>query len=781
MALFLLTCLLAVFSAATAQNSLLGPSSIFGPEEVNALEGDSVSITCYYPTTSVNRHSRKFWCREEESGRCVTLVSTGYTSQEYSGRGTLTDFPNKGEFVVNINGLSQDDSGSYKCGVGVNGRGLDFGVNVLVSQKPEADDVVVYKQYESYTVTIKCPFNYATRHLKKYFYKVENGKPVLIIDTGSKEPKDPRYKDRITLEIPSTTAEEFTVTIKHLQLSDAGQYLCQSGNNPDPDKQNVDLQLLTPELLYGNLGGSVTFECALDSEEANAVASLRQVRGGNVVVDSQGTIDPAFKGRILFKPKAENGHFSVVIAGLRKEDTGDYQCVYPDGQSGDGPIQSWQLFVNEEIVVSPVPTVLKGFPGGSVTIRCPYNPKKDDSLMQLYLWEGSQTRHLLVDSGEGLVQKDYRGRLALFKEPGNGTFSVILNQLAAEDKGFYWCVSDNDSPWTTSVELQIVDGDPSPTIDKFSAEPGKPVEISCHFPCKYFSSEKYWCKWNEHGCEDLPAKLSSSDDIVKCNNNLVLTLTLDSVSKDDEGWYWCGAKDGDEYKEVAAVRVELTDPAKVAVNPPKAAVDPAKVAVNPVKAAPAPAEKAKAVVPSAQEKAVVPVVKEAENKVVQKPRLFAEDVAVQSAEDPASGSRASVDTGSASGQSGSAKVLISTLVPLGLVLAVGAMAVAIARARHRRNVDRVSIGSYRTDISMSDLENSREFGAIDNPSACPDARETALGGKDELATAAESTVEIEEPKKAKRSSKEEADLAYSAFLLQSNTIAAEHQDGPKEA
>ncbi|XP_062066233.1 polymeric immunoglobulin receptor isoform X2 [Lepus europaeus] len=568
MALFLLTCLLAVFSAATAQNSLLGPSSIFGPEEVNALEGDSVSITCYYPTTSVNRHSRKFWCREEESGRCVTLVSTGYTSQEYSGRGTLTDFPNKGEFVVNINGLSQDDSGSYKCGVGVNGRGLDFGVNVLVSQK---------------------------------------------------------------------------------------------------------------------------------------------------------------------------------------------------------------------IVVSPVPTVLKGFPGGSVTIRCPYNPKKDDSLMQLYLWEGSQTRHLLVDSGEGLVQKDYRGRLALFKEPGNGTFSVILNQLAAEDKGFYWCVSDNDSPWTTSVELQIVDGDPSPTIDKFSAEPGKPVEISCHFPCKYFSSEKYWCKWNEHGCEDLPAKLSSSDDIVKCNNNLVLTLTLDSVSKDDEGWYWCGAKDGDEYKEVAAVRVELTDPAKVAVNPPKAAVDPAKVAVNPVKAAPAPAEKAKAVVPSAQEKAVVPVVKEAENKVVQKPRLFAEDVAVQSAEDPASGSRASVDTGSASGQSGSAKVLISTLVPLGLVLAVGAMAVAIARARHRRNVDRVSIGSYRTDISMSDLENSREFGAIDNPSACPDARETALGGKDELATAAESTVEIEEPKKAKRSSKEEADLAYSAFLLQSNTIAAEHQDGPKEA
>ncbi|NP_001164516.1 polymeric immunoglobulin receptor precursor [Oryctolagus cuniculus] len=773
MALFLLTCLLAVFSAATAQSSLLGPSSIFGPGEVNVLEGDSVSITCYYPTTSVTRHSRKFWCREEESGRCVTLASTGYTSQEYSGRGKLTDFPDKGEFVVTVDQLTQNDSGSYKCGVGVNGRGLDFGVNVLVSQKPEPDDVV-YKQYESYTVTITCPFTYATRQLKKSFYKVEDGELVLIIDSSSKEAKDPRYKGRITLQIQSTTAKEFTVTIKHLQLNDAGQYVCQSGSDPTAEEQNVDLRLLTPGLLYGNLGGSVTFECALDSEDANAVASLRQVRGGNVVIDSQGTIDPAFEGRILFT-KAENGHFSVVIAGLRKEDTGNYLCgVQSNGQSGDGPTQLRQLFVNEEIDVSRSPPVLKGFPGGSVTIRCPYNPKRSDSHLQLYLWEGSQTRHLLVDSGEGLVQKDYTGRLALFEEPGNGTFSVVLNQLTAEDEGFYWCVSDDDESLTTSVKLQIVDGEPSPTIDKFTAVQGEPVEITCHFPCKYFSSEKYWCKWNDHGCEDLPTKLSSSGDLVKCNNNLVLTLTLDSVSEDDEGWYWCGAKDGHEFEEVAAVRVELTEPAKVAV-------EPAKVPVDPAKAAPAPAEeKAKARCPVPRRRQWYPLSRKLRTSCPE-PRLLAEEVAVQSAEDPASGSRASVDASSASGQSGSAKVLISTLVPLGLVLAAGAMAVAIARARHRRNVDRVSIGSYRTDISMSDLENSREFGAIDNPSACPDARETALGGKDELATATESTVEIEEPKKAKRSSKEEADLAYSAFLLQSNTIAAEHQDGPKEA
>lgn len=126
-------------------------------------------------------------------------------------------------------------------------------------------------------------------------------------------------------------------------------------------------------------------------------------------------------------------------------------------------------------------------------------------------------------------------------------------------------------------------------------------------------------------------------------------------------------------------------------------------------------------------------------------------------------------------------MLISTLVPLALVLALGALAVGVVRARHRRNVDRVSIRSYRTDISMSDFENSRDFGANDNMGASSVTQETSLGGKDEFTTTTENTVEMEEPKKAKRSSKEEADMAYTAYLLQTNNMAADVQDGPREA
>jgi len=104
--------------------------------------------------------------------------------------------------------------------------------------------------------------------------------------------------------------------------------------------------------------------------------------------------------------------------------------------------------------------------------------------------------------------------------------------------------------------------------------------------------------------------------------------------------------------------------------------------------------------------------------------------------------------------------------------------------------DRISIRSYRTDISMSDFENSRDFEGRDNMGASPEAQETSLGGKDgtslpgglpspgvkheprlclwsrnwgpgradapspalhtEFATTTEDTVESKEPKKAKR-------------------------------
>ncbi|XP_067585259.1 polymeric immunoglobulin receptor [Pseudorca crassidens] len=751
-------CLLAVFPVVSMK------SPIFGPQEVSSVEGSSVSIKCYYPATSVNRHTRKYWCRQGARGRCTTLISSeGYVSKDYEGRANLTNFPESGTFVMNIGHLTRNDSGLYKCGLGISSRGLSFDVSLEVSQAPgQINGVHVYTAELGRKVTINCPFSAVNSEKKKSMCKKTGQSCVLVTDsTGYVSPS---YSNRVHLNIQGTNELAFSVDINHIQLNDAGMYVCQAGDDANADKSNADLQVLKPkrELIYGDLRGSVTFDCALGPEKANVAQFLCQVKNAeacSVIFNTLGKKAQDFEGRILFTIKDDG--FRVLVTSLRKEDAGLYLCgANPDGEPQEGwPTQAWQLFVNEETMIPPSQPVVKGVVGGSVAVSCAYNPKDTDSLKYWCRWEDTQGGHCpqLVQS-KGLVKEQYKGRLALYEEPGNGTYTVILNQLTTQDAGFYWCVTSGDTRWMSTVELKVVEGEPSLKVPKnVKASLGETLKISCHFPCKFYSYEKYWCKWSNKGCRTLPSQDEGpSQAFVNCDQkSQVVSLSLTSVTSEDEGWYWCGVKEGHKYGETVAVYVAVEKRVKGSQDTSR------------VNAAPG-------------EEAIEPRARETENKVIQGPSLFAEERAVKDVGGPAGGSGAPADPGSSAGQGGSSKALL-TLVPLALVLAAGAVAIAVVRARHRKNVDRISIRSYRTDISMSDFENSRDFGAHDNMGASPDTQETTLGGKDEFANTTEDAVEKEEPKKAKRSSKEEADMAFTTYLLQTNNMAAATQNGPREA
>lgn len=743
-----------------------------------------MSIKCYYPATSVNRHTRKYWCRQGARSSCTTLISSeGYISKDYVGRANLTNFPAEGAFVVNISQLSRDDSGRYKCGLGINNRGLSFDVSLEVSHGPGLlNDTEVYTVDLGRTVTITCPFKQENAQKRKSLCKNTDKGCELVVDSNGYV--NPNFTGRVRLFIRGTSQLAFTVIIEHLKVNDTGMYVCEAGQGSSTEKKNVDLQVLKPEpeLIYGELRGSANFDCTLGPEGINVAQFLCRVNSEgscDVVINALGKKDPAFEGRILLAPKNENGHFSVLLTGLKKGDAGHYLCgAHPDGLLENGyPIQAWQLFINEETVVPTTPAVVKGVVGGSVTLLCPYDRKESQSIKYWCRWEGTQNGHCpLLVSSEGQVEEEHEGRLALFEEPGNGTYTVILNQLTTQDAGFYWCLTNGNTRWRTSVELQIVEGKPSLKVpEKVTAVLGKSLELQCHYPCKYYSYEKYWCKWSNRGCRNLPIQdEGSSQALVNCDqNSRLISMTLNSVAKEDEGWYWCGVKQGHSYGETAAVYVAVEE---VAGGSRSSEVSPANANTF------AEEKVSESAVGAADEKVSESesTVRVTENKAIVNPRLFAEERAVKDTGDQAPGDRASVGTGSSEGQSGSSKVLLSTLVPLGLLLTVGAVAVWVARVRHRKNVDRVSIRSYRTDISMSDFDNSRDFGAIDNVGATPVTQETILEEKAEAMATSESNVEPEEPKKAKRSSKEEADMAYSAFLIQSNKIAAQGQDDPSE-
>uniref|UniRef100_A0A8B9PT29 Polymeric immunoglobulin receptor n=1 Tax=Apteryx owenii TaxID=8824 RepID=A0A8B9PT29_APTOW len=107
---------------------------VFGPREVTGLLGGSVTVKCFYPQTKVNRHDRKYWCRESTRS-CQTIVSSnGYTAAGYQDRASIIDYPEQSLFQINISQLALGDRGTYRCGLGLNSRALSFQVKVDVSE-----------------------------------------------------------------------------------------------------------------------------------------------------------------------------------------------------------------------------------------------------------------------------------------------------------------------------------------------------------------------------------------------------------------------------------------------------------------------------------------------------------------------------------------------------------------------------------------------------------------------------------------------------------------------
>lgn len=93
---------------------------------------------------------------------------------------------------------------------------------------------------------------------------------------------------------------------------------------------------------------------------------------------------------------------------------------------------------------------------------------------------------------------------------------------------------------------------------------GETLKLSCHFPCKFYSYQKYWCKWSNTGCRALPSQdEGQSQAFVNCDKkSQIISLNLNPVRKEDEGWYWCGVKDGLHYGETGAVYVAVEQKAK---------------------------------------------------------------------------------------------------------------------------------------------------------------------------------------------------------------------------
>ncbi|NWU83702.1 PIGR protein, partial [Onychorhynchus coronatus] len=613
---------------------------VFGPRQVYGVVGGSTLVKCFYPPTSVNRHDRKYWCRQ--SGRsCVTVASTsGYVASGFKGRISLTDYPEAENFQINISSLALADAGTYQCGVGDNGRGLSYKVTLNVSQGPEvpeAPELFYVKLHSTWTVT--CSFGSDFSYSRKYLCKMQGGDCHDIID-------------------------------------------------------NIE----------------------------------------------EDVIDADFTGRVLLSHEQSPGSFSIMMTQMDWEDAGLYRCGAGEyGKNGES--KELDVFIYEDKNFPQMKSTVTAKTGTSATFECLYEPLKKSSTRVWAKWKPNKYTRIIDNTG--YVKPQYEGRVAMFENPDNRTVTVILNQLNEADVGYYWCITNELKDQQSSAELKVIEGKPQLTGEKeVEAQAGSRVDLTCSYPCAYYSYEKYWCKWSSSGCSMMPASdLGQPGPEATCStSNRTIILSFDSVTEEDAGWYWCGVKRNGLFGETMAVKLSVTAGSDAKHSPELLDVG-----------VPSPAEFPNHVEPGPG------------------PRGGAySDSGVRSGAAPGS-----------SDQGHGSNTLALVLGPIGALLLIIVAAFVIVKYRQMKRSDLVSIGSYRTNISMSDFESVKDYSAS-NSACVKESQETAIGG-DEFITTTDTPESAAEAKKAKRSSKEDADLAYSTFLLTSSSIAQGGSGGDSTA
>uniref|UniRef100_A0A8D0KUK5 Ig-like domain-containing protein n=1 Tax=Strix occidentalis caurina TaxID=311401 RepID=A0A8D0KUK5_STROC len=688
-------------------------STLYGSRFLTGEVGGSVTHQCFYSITPANKHDRKYWCKIAGNRVCYTIISTtGYTSKDYVGRVSLEDTPQNGTFTVMMTELKKSDAGTYRCGIGITNGDLYVTLNLTV--------------------------------LAGRMLAGERGGSALpaALLAGTVWGQ--------MLEHPHTAGpNQLFINVKGNSLLPgwglhAGQ--CLPFSLPTEAGPHVPEGA---ELFYVKLHSTLTMSCSFGPDYASVRKFLCKMEkdGCQNIIDSYGNIAKDYTGRVLMSSEETPGSFSIVITQMGWKDSGLYLCgVGFYGEDGETKELDVHLFFDLIFIlwgerhmgnIPQAKPIITGVKGSSATFECHYNPLQRSSGRYWCKWRQNGCARIIDTSG--YVSYAYEGRVAIFDSPENMTMTVILNQLSDKDNGYYWCMTDEQKEQQSSTELKIIDG--TSLQKEVEAQVGSRVDLTCYYPCKYYSYQKYWCKWNNTGCSVLPAsdQRQPGPGVTCDRDNKTVILSFDPVEKTNEGWYWCGVKRNGVYGETMAVQLSVTGGELQGRGGQGFSCSPGLQIIR----------------PSAERESSLPI----------EPPSHAK-------EPPSRAEGGFIAQGRAYSDAGVGSAAASErLVPSKL----SSMRVFISFLF----TDLVSVGSYRTNISMSDFESVKGYSASNN--ACvKESQETEIGGE-EFTTTTATPESAAETKKAKRSSKEDADLAYSTFLLTSSSIAQAGTEGASAA
>uniref|UniRef100_A0A669CQS3 Polymeric immunoglobulin receptor n=1 Tax=Oreochromis niloticus TaxID=8128 RepID=A0A669CQS3_ORENI len=209
--------------------------------KVQSYEGYSESVSCRYESQYQN--SLKYICRGNQPSTCLqdALITS---DTKLNGRFRLDDDKVLGTFTVNINSLTQNDSGSYLCGVQ---RNSELDVFSAIELEVEEWCCVKAKHINGIAgrpLTLQCP--YPPQH--------QNNRKFLCKGDHRNKCTDILMDQRFTLQ-DDAASSSFFVMIRYLDVHDTGTYWC--GSDPQWRVGNytkIELSVVTVRCVTCDIG-----------------------------------------------------------------------------------------------------------------------------------------------------------------------------------------------------------------------------------------------------------------------------------------------------------------------------------------------------------------------------------------------------------------------------------------------------------------------------------------------------------------------------------------------
>ncbi|KAF5892807.1 polymeric immunoglobulin receptor, partial [Clarias magur] len=188
-------------------------------------EGQSITILCHY-NPEYTSHV-KYWCQGSIKDFCSTLARTDQPEHApiSKARITIADDPTQHMFTVTMRELKEKDSGWYWCGVEIGGMWSKDSTASLYISVTQGISVAMkdVRGEEGGSVTVQFLYSEKHRENEKRWCRSGHLHSCKVTNNGT--------LDSEHLLINDDKKDTVTVTMRQLEMRDAGWYLCGAGEH----------------------------------------------------------------------------------------------------------------------------------------------------------------------------------------------------------------------------------------------------------------------------------------------------------------------------------------------------------------------------------------------------------------------------------------------------------------------------------------------------------------------------------------------------------------------